>query len=85
MLPSLAPDSARLAFAARDWLRYRNWTGTLSGPRLGDLGVVTHGGAFAAVRIDSETAAVTRLGTWREPEHAQRYVEHVHNFGRPPT
>lgn len=72
----------RLSHASRDWLRYRNWTGDPGNPRLGNLGVQANNGGYSVVNYSTSPPSI--LSTCHEPEHAQRYVEHVHNYGRPP-
>lgn len=72
---------------ARGWVAHRGWRDIDSGPSLAGhyVAVVTNGTAAAVgVFRTSDPAPRSPSHVAKLPEHAKRYVEHVHNFGRPP-
>lgn len=80
----LALDHATSTLSAfgADWIAHRNWSGDPARPHLGALTIVAGERGFAVMTRDATPKV---LSVWPEPEHAKRYVEHVHNFGRPPV
>ncbi|WP_404433289.1 hypothetical protein LG299_02715 [Microbacterium lacus] len=70
---------------SRQWINQRNWGGSPELPHLGGLAVVAVPNGYGVASLESVRAGTPILaGTWPAPEYAKRYVEHVHNFGRPP-
>lgn len=78
---------AELAAESPDWVIRRNWHLTEHGPSLAGLYVAVIEGAaahrFGVYRLSDPEPRVP-ISTNATAEHAKRYVDHAHNFGRPP-
>jgi hypothetical protein len=75
--------SQRLARESREWIAHRHWKPSPYGPALSGLAVTAAPGGFMVVDITAASPTPV-TPAWPVPEYAKRYVEHVHNFGRPP-
>lgn len=72
---------------ARECIAHRNWGGTPDAPALAGhymAPVEDPSTGDIAVGVFRQAAPAFPVYVSRVPEHAKRYIEHVHNFGRPP-